>query len=159
MDAFPEEGKMIRGVAVKRLKVIPDDRGRLAEILRADDDIYEGFGQVYFTTAYPGVVKAWHAHRLQTDFITCIHGMIKLVLYDDRDGSPTHGEINEFYMGVHNPILVKVPPLVWHGFKNVGEHEAIVINVITRPYDHSNPDELRRPAHGDIPYDWSRKDR
>jgi len=57
---------MIRGVEVKRLKVIPDDRGRLAEILRVDDPIYEGFGQVYFTTAYPGVVKAWHAHRLFT---------------------------------------------------------------------------------------------
>jgi dTDP-4-dehydrorhamnose 3,5-epimerase and related enzymes len=150
---------MIEGVKVKELKVIADDRGRLAEILRIDDEIFEGFGQVYFTTAYPGVVKAWHAHRFQTDYITCISGMIKLVLYDEREGSPTYGQFEEFYIGIHNPILVKIPPMVWHGFKNIGLDEAIVINVITRPYDHKNPDELRRPAHGDIPYDWSRKDR
>jgi dTDP-4-dehydrorhamnose 3,5-epimerase len=150
---------MIEGVKVKNLRVIADDRGRLAEILRIDDEIFEGFGQVYFTTAYPGVVKAWHAHRFQTDYITCISGMIKLVLYDEREGSTTYGQFEEFYIGIHNPILVKIPPMVWHGFKNIGLEEAIVINVITRPYDHKNPDEIRRPAHGDIPYDWSRKDR
>ncbi|MFZ8834148.1 MAG: dTDP-4-dehydrorhamnose 3,5-epimerase, partial [Candidatus Caldipriscus sp.] len=75
------------------------------------------------------------------------------------EGSSTYGQFEEFYIGIHNPILVKIPPMVWHGFKNIGLEEAIVINVITRPYDHKNPDELRRPAHGDIPYDWSRKDR
>nr|MBP7529564.1 dTDP-4-dehydrorhamnose 3,5-epimerase family protein [Syntrophorhabdaceae bacterium] len=92
---------MIDGVAVKTLNVIPDERGRLMEILRNDDDIFTQFGQVYMTTTYPGVVKAWHYHKKQEDFIACIKGMIKLVLYDDREGSPTRGQIDEFYTGDH----------------------------------------------------------
>lgn len=150
--------ELIHGVKVKKLRVIPDERGRLMEILRNDDDLFEKFGQVYMTTAYPGVVKAWHAHRMQSDNMTCIHGMIKLVLYDDREGSPTKGMINEFFIGIHNPLLVHVPPLVWHGFKTISESEAIVINIPTEVYNYEKPDELRRPPRGDIPYNWERKD-
>ena len=86
---------MIDSVAVKQLKVIPDERGRLMEILRADDAIFAGFGQVYLTTTYPRVVKAWHYHKNQDDYIACVKGMIKLVLYDAREASSTQGEINE----------------------------------------------------------------
>ncbi|RKZ26382.1 dTDP-4-dehydrorhamnose 3,5-epimerase [bacterium] len=150
--------RLIDGVKVKKLRCIPDERGRVVEILRCDDEIFERFGQVYMTTAYPGVVKAWHAHKNQDDNIVCVKGMIKLVIYDDREESPTRGMINEFFMGEHNPILVHVPREVWHGFKNIGTEECIVINIPTQPYNHENPDELRRPAHGDIPYDWGRKD-
>ncbi len=151
---------MIDGVRVKKLKPIPDERGRLMEILRVDDEIFNKFGQVYVTTAYPGVTKAWHYHRKQTDYFTCVVGMMKLVLYDDREGSPTRGEINEFFMGEHNPILVTIPPKVLHGFKGVGEREAVVVNVPTEPYNPKEPDEFRRDAHDrDIPYDWTRKDR
>ena len=149
---------MIEGVKVKKLRVIPDERGRLMEILRRDDEFFIEFGQVYMTTAYPGVVKAWHAHRLQYDNMTCVKGMIKLVLYDDREGSATRGEINEFFIGEHNPVLVHIPPGVWHGFKNIGLEECIVINVPTKTYNYERPDELRKPAHGVIPYDWTRKD-
>ena len=42
---------MIDGVKVKKLKVVPDDRGRLMEILRSDDDIFQKFGQVYITSS------------------------------------------------------------------------------------------------------------
>ena len=151
---------MIDGVKVKKLKTISDERGRLMEILRVDDDIFRKFGQVYITTAYPGVTKAWHFHRKQTDYFTCVAGMMKLVLYDGRDGSPTRGEVNEFFVGVHNPALVTIPPGVVHGFKCVGDCEAVVVNVPTEPYDPKDPDEFRIPAHGgDIPYDWARKDR
>jgi hypothetical protein len=73
---------MIDGVKTKNLKVVPDERGWLMEILRNDDDIFENFGQVYMTTAYPGVVKGWHLHKKQTDNFTCIHGMMKVALYD-----------------------------------------------------------------------------
>jgi dTDP-4-dehydrorhamnose 3,5-epimerase len=151
---------MIDGVKVKTLKVISDERGRVMEILRADDEIFRKFGQVYMTTAYPGVVKGWHHHLVQTDYFTCIAGMMKLVLYDRRDGSPTKGEINEFFIGVHNPRLVVIPPGVLHGFKCVSETEAVVINCPTEPYSPSAPDEYRVEAHSkDVPYDWSRKDR
>ena len=157
---------LILGVKVKKLRVIPDERGRLMEILRRDDELFEKFGQVYMTIAYPGVVKGWHYHRLQTDHFTVVRGMIKLVLYDSRDhklgfgydkeASPTAGMVNEFFMGVYNPILVKIPPYVMHGFKAVGGEEGIVINVPTEPYNYELPDEYRvLPHDGAIPYDWN----
>ncbi len=150
---------VIHEVQVKRLKVIPDERGRLMEMLRADDPLFKGFGQVYMTTAYPGAVKAWHYHKRQWDYLTCVQGMMKVVLYDGREGSPTRGEVNEFFIGDHNPILLQVPPLVHHGFKGVSEQEAIVINCPTEAYKHDDPDEFRVDPHdNDIPYDWRRRD-
>ena len=150
---------MIKGVNVKQLKVIPDKRGRLMEILRNDDEIFRKFGQIYMTTAYPGVVKGWHYHKIQYDHFTCVGGMMQLVLYDARKNSPTYREINEFYLGIHNPLVVQIPPLVYHGFKAVGGKEAIVINIPTEVYRHKRPDEFRMPPHSKkIPYNWSRTD-
>ncbi|HXZ36335.1 MAG TPA: dTDP-4-dehydrorhamnose 3,5-epimerase family protein [Thermodesulfobacteriota bacterium] len=150
---------MIEGVQIKRLKVISDERGRLMEMLRADDPIFIRFGQVYMTTAYPGTVKAWHYHKKQFDHFVVVKGMMKVVLYDGREKSPTFREINEFFMGEHNPILLQIPPFVRHGFKCISEEEAIVVNCPTEVYDSQSPDEYRLPPHGgEIPYDWSRKD-
>lgn len=150
---------MIDGVKVKKLRVIPDERGRVMEILRCDDEVYHKFGQVYMTTAYPGVVKGWHYHKVQIDNMTVVKGMMKIVLCDGRKDSKTYNEINEFFVGVHNPILVTIPPYVYHGFKCVSQEEAIVVNVPTEPYSYSQPDEFRLPAHSqEVPYDWSRKD-
>jgi dTDP-4-dehydrorhamnose 3,5-epimerase len=149
----------IEGVRVKPLRVIPDERGRLMEILRRDDDLFLEFGQVYLTTVYPGVTKAWHYHEHQHDHFACVVGAIKLALFDEREGSPTRGTVNEHFLGVHAPILVQIPPRVWHGFKNVGDAEAVVVNVTTRPYDRANPDEHRIDPHENhIPYRWARKD-
>ena len=150
---------MIEGVRIKQLKVIPDERGRLMEMLRADDEIFLKFGQVYMTTAYPGAVKAWHYHKKQVDHFVVVKGMMKVVLYDGRERSSTYKEINEFFMGKHNPILLQIPPLVFHGFKCISESEAIVINCPTEVYSYQDPDEYRVEPHGgEIPYDWSRKD-
>lgn len=149
---------MIDGVRVKKLKVLPDERGRLMEILRSDDEIFQQFGQVYITTAYPGVVKAWHYHKVQTDNFCVIHGMMKVVLYDDREDSPTKGQVNEFFMGQHNPIVLQIPKGLFHGFKCISDHEAICLNVPTACYNYEQPDEYREPAHGKIPYDWDQKD-
>ncbi len=151
--------RLIDGVRVKQLKVIADERGRLREMLRRDDELFLEFGQTYMTTMYPGVTKAWHYHKLQHDHFVCVHGMIKLAMYDERDGSPTKGVVNEFFLGQHNTQLVQIPPHVWHGFKNIGTGEAIVVNVTTKPYRYDEPDEYRLPAHENhIPYDWARKD-
>ncbi len=150
---------MIDGVRIKRLKIIPDERGRLMEILRSDDDMFIKFGQMYMTTVYPGVVKAWHYHKKQLDNFVCIKGMVKLVLYDNRDNSSTKGELNEFFIGEHNPELIQIPVGVLHGFKCIGENEAIVINCPTEIYNRAEPDEFRIDPHaGDIPYNWERKD-
>ena len=148
---------MIKDVEVKKLKLIPDERGRLMEILRRDEEIFQGFGQVYMTTAYPGVIKAWHYHKRQDDCFTCISGRMKLALYDAREGSPTYKEINDFTVGLDDPRLIRIPKFVYHGFKCIGDKEAIVINVPTMPYDRKEPDEYRLDAFdNDIPYDWSK---
>ena len=150
---------MIDGVATKKLRVIPDERGRLMEILRSDDELFSRFGQVYMTTVYPGVVKGWHYHKKQTDHFAVVKGIAKLVLYDNRDDSPTKGDINEFFMGEHDPLLVKIPPLVLHGFKCIGEEEAICINIPTEVYNYDQPDEFRIDPHkNDIPYSWDRRE-
>jgi dTDP-4-dehydrorhamnose 3,5-epimerase len=145
----------IEGVKTKKLRVIPDERGWLMEILRSDDEIFQQFGQVYITTAYPGVVKGWHYHKLQTDNFTCVSGMMKVALYDAREDSDTKGNIMEFFIGEKNPILISVPPGVYHGFKGVGTQTAFFLSVPTLPYNYQEPDEYRLPPDTkEIPYDW-----
>jgi dTDP-4-dehydrorhamnose 3,5-epimerase len=149
---------MIDGVKTKKLKVVPDERGRLTEIMRSDDDMFEKFGQLYMTTNYPGVIKAWHFHAAQIDFVACIKGMIKLVMYDSREDSPTKGEITELFIGEHNPTLVRIPNNVYHGWKCISETESMVVNAPTELYDYKNPDEHRLPHDApEIPYDWDIK--
>ncbi len=150
---------LIDGVSVKKLKVIPDERGRLMEILRSDDSSFTRFGQVYMTTGYSGVVKAWHYHKKQTDNFCVVHGMMKVVLYDSREESPTFGFVNEFFIGEHNPALITIPPFVYHGFKTISESEAVLINVPTELYDYAQPDEHRIPPNSEeVPYNWERRD-
>ena len=151
--------RMISGVRTKQLTVHCDERGRLMEMLRSDEEMFDNFGQCYLTTAYPGVVKAWHYHKFQDDHFVVVRGMMKVVLYDAREDSETKGAVNEFFMGEHNPMIVKIPAGVYHGFKCISEHEALVVNIPTNVYNHQDPDEIRREPHsGEVPYDWSRKD-
>lgn len=146
---------MIEGVVTRQLRLIADERGWLMEVLRSDWELFEKFAQAYVTAAYPQVVKAWHMHKNQTDNIACVKGMVKLVLCDGRKKSKTKGEINEFVIGEKNPLLVKVPPEVWHGFKNISGEVALVMNVPTNLYDYKKPDEHRLPPDTDkISYDW-----
>ena len=150
-------GENIEGVKVKKLKVIPDDRGRLMEIFRCDDGAFIKFGQVYMTTVYKDVVKAWHYHKIQTDNFACIRGKIRLGLYDAREGSRTKGTAGEFIMSLEEPILVTIPPGVYHGFKGIYAEESVVINTPTEPYNPGKPDEYRLDAFkNDIPFDWSK---
>ena len=150
---------MIDGVLVKPLKVIPDDRGWLMEMLRDDDPFFRKFGQVYLSVVYPGVVKGWHFHKKQTDHFVFVKGMAKVVLYDRRDDSKTHGEIGEFFMGERNPILLVIPPLVLHGMMGLGTEPAYLVNVPTEHYVYDSPDEFRvAPYDGEVPYDWNRRD-
>ena len=150
---------MIDGVIIKKLKVIPDERGFLMEMLRCDDDFFQKFGQIYLTVAYPGAVKGWHYHKQQTDQFVVVKGMLKVVLYDSREDSTTGGEVNEFFMGERNPILLVIPPYVLHGLKGIGTEPGYLVNCPTEPYDYKNPDEYRVDPHdNDIPYNWDRKD-
>ncbi len=153
-------GPLIEGVRTKVLKIIPDERGRLMETLRSDDAIFIKFGQAYITTAYPGVIKGWHYHKVQVDNFVPVKGMFKVVLYDDREGSKTRGQVNEFFIGAHNPMLLQIPALVLHGFKAIGTEEAIMLNLPTEVYHYGQPDEYRvDPRSPSVPYDWSLREK
>jgi dTDP-4-dehydrorhamnose 3,5-epimerase len=155
MDGLKSGGNAIDGVFVKDLIVHPDQRGRLFEILRSDDDIFRKFGQVYITTAYPGIIKAWHYHKVQTDYFSCILGKSRLVLYDPRTNSPTKGNLAEYILGPDDPRLVMIPPEIYHGFQCVSKSEAIMINIPTEPYNAAKPDEYRLDVFSaEVPYIW-----
>lgn len=149
---------MIDGVVVLPLKQISDERGKIMHMLRCDDPHFERFGEIYFSMVYPGVVKGWHLHTEMTLNYAVVVGMIKLVLYDDRAASPTCGQIMEVFTGQDNYQLIRIPPMVWNGFKGIGVTSAIVANCATIPH---RPDEILRkdPRSPDIPYDWSLKHR
>ena len=149
----------IEGVKTKALRLIPDERGWLLEVLRNDEpELFSRFGQVYVSATYPGVVKAWHYHKHQVDNFACVAGMVKLVLVDTRPESATNGAINEFFIGSQNPTLVQVPNLVYHGWKCISLEPSLVVNLTTEPYNREQPDEYRLDSHDTLPYDWSRKD-
>ena len=144
---------MIDGVLVIPLKRIPDERGTVFHMLKRTDPHFIEFGEIYFSKIFPGVVKGWHKHAEMTLNYACIHGRIKLVLFDDRDGSPTKGELMEVFLGPDNHSLVQIPPGVWNGFKGLGNEMAIVANCCTHPHDPSRSIRLD-PFDNDIPYDW-----
>ncbi|MDH7577273.1 MAG: dTDP-4-dehydrorhamnose 3,5-epimerase family protein [Bacillota bacterium] len=152
--------ELIHGVRMRPLRLIPDERGFLMEMLRSDWPEFTKFGQAYITACYPGVVKAWHYHKIQWDHFVCVQGMAKVVLYDPREGSSTRGKVNEFHIGYLNPVLLKIPPLVYHGFTAEGGTTALIVNFPTEFYNYENPDEFRLPFNDpSIPYDWKVKHR
>jgi len=144
---------VIDGVLIHPLRQIPDERGKVMHMLRADDPHFERFGEIYFSVVYPGVIKGWHIHHLMTLNYAVVSGTIKLVLFDDRRDSPSNGEVMELFLGDSNYALVRIPPKVWNGFKGVGTETAIVANCASIPHD---PSEMERldPKSERIPYDW-----
>ena len=147
---------IIEGVIIKPLKKIPDERGSIYHMLRNDDPLFEKFGEIYFSLVYPGIIKGWHLHKKMVLNYAVIQGMIKLVLYDDRDNSNTKGNLMEIYLGEENYSLVKIPFGIWNGFKGIGLKQSIVANCSTLAHD---PDEIVRmdPFDNKIPYDWQLK--
>jgi dTDP-4-dehydrorhamnose 3,5-epimerase len=144
----------IDGLTITPLRRIPDERGAVFHMLREDSPGFERFGEIYFSTVYPGVVKGWHLHTEMTLNYAVPIGMIKLVCYDDREGSATRGNVVEVHTGELSYALVTIPPLVWNGFKGAGTQPALVANCSTIPH---RPDEIERldPFDNEIPYDWS----
>lgn len=144
---------MIEGVEIFPLRRIQDERGMVMHMLRADDAHFRRFGEIYFSVIYPGAIKAWHLHSRMTINYAVVDGNIKLVLYDQREGSRTRGQLEEIFFGQVNYQLVRVPPGVVNGFAAVGGGRAIVANCADIPHD---PSEITRidPFTSDIPYRW-----
>lgn len=149
---------MIEGVQIIPLKRIPDERGTILHMLRSDAPHFTGFGEIYFSTVYPGVIKGWHLHKEMILNYAVVKGTIKLVLYDDREGSSTKGEVQEIFLGDNAYNLVQIPAFVWNGFKGAGTAEAIVANCSSISH---RADEIVRmdPFDPSIPYDWALKHR
>lgn len=152
----------IQGVQIKKLKLIPDDRGFLMEMLRDDDKIFKGFGQVYITGAKKGVAKGWHYHKKQTDNFVCVEGKALIPLVDFRKKSPTYKKVQEFVLeappSVKEPILLQIPPHVLHGFTAYRCASTKIINIPSIHYFYDKPDEYRYPWDSkDIPYKWPKE--
>jgi dTDP-4-dehydrorhamnose 3,5-epimerase len=144
---------MIDGVQVVPLRRIPDERGTVMQMLRATDPHFTQFGEIYFSTVYRGVVKGWHRHREMTLNYACVFGRIKLVLYDERAGSPSKGELLEVFLGPDDYALVVIPPGIWNGFKGMSDPLAVVANCASHPHDPSRSDRLD-PFANHLPYRW-----
>lgn len=144
----------IEGLQVTPLRRIPDERGAVLHMLRADAEHFQAFGEIYFSTVYPGAVKGWHLHREMTLNYAVPVGMIKLVCYDDRADSPTRGNVVELHVGELDYCLVTIPPVVWNGFKGEGPGTALVANCATVAHKVGEIERLD-PFDNDIPYDWA----
>jgi dTDP-4-dehydrorhamnose 3,5-epimerase len=144
----------IDGVKVVPLRRIPDERGTIYHMLRATDEHFVQFGEIYFASVREGIVKGWHRHREMTLNYACVHGRIKLVLYDDREGSATRGALMELFLGPDNYSLVVIPPGVWSGFKGMYAPYSLVANCCTHVHDPSLSERVD-PFENDIPYDWA----
>jgi len=141
-------------VAVRPLQIVAGDRGEVMHMLRADAPHFERFGEIYFSLVNPGAVKAWRRHRATVTNLAVPVGAIRLVLYDDRDDSPTRGTLMEIETGRHAYSLITIPAGVWSGFLGLGPDTAVVANCATAPHDPGEVD--RRPEHDPaIPYRWS----
>lgn len=148
----------VEGFKIIPLQRIPDERGTIYHMLKASDAHFQKFGEIYFSSIYKGVVKGWHKHREMTLNYACIYGRIKLVVYDDREGSATKGNLQEVFLGHDNYALAIIPPEIWNGFKGMSEPYAIVANCCTHEHDPSRSERMD-PFKNPVPYDWEIKHR
>jgi len=145
---------MIDGVCIVPLRQIADERGKIMHMLKATDPHFAGFGEIYFSCAWPGAIKAWHIHQRMTVNNAVLAGRAKLVMYDLREASPTRGQLQEVFFGEDNYCLVQIPPGIANGYKAYGDKLVIMANCASIPHD---PGEMLRRPYDDpsIPYDWS----
>ena len=144
---------MIEGVQVVPLRRIPDERGTIYHMMKSTDAHFSAFGEIYFSTLYRGVVKGWHKHGDMTLNYACISGSVKVVLYDDREQSPTNGGLVEAFIGPDAYSLIVIPPGVWNGMKGMTDPLAIVANCATHPHDPARSARVD-PFDNGIPYTW-----
>lgn len=145
----------IHDVVVKKTVTHSDDRGYFREILRNDDGLLSRFGQTSITKTYPGVIKAFHWHKHQDDIWYVADGMVRVVLYDMRQDSPTYGQTQVIFAGEDNPVVIVIPVGVAHGYQVLGTKPALLFYHVTESYKAAEPDEERIPWDDpEIGFDW-----
>jgi dTDP-4-dehydrorhamnose 3,5-epimerase len=136
----------IEGVVVKEIRPVTVGSGCLTEIWRQEWSLDPlAIGQVFQRVMDPGSMSGWHAHAHTTDRLFCGFGRIRLSLYDGRKSSPTSGGVWQRVFGEHRPVLVVVPPGVWHGLNALGTTPALVLNLVDQAYSYDRPDHRRLP--------------
>ena len=145
---------MIEGVNCRLLKKIPDDRGVVWHMLKKSDPAFDQFGEIYFTSVYQGVIKAWHRHRQMALNYACIVGAVKVVLVDGRDQSATKGQVEEYWLGEDNYCLLHIPKGVTNGMIGISHKLSVVANLASLEHD---PTEMDRIDLNEIDYDWQAK--
>ena len=144
---------MIHDVKITPLRIIPDNRGKVMHMLRSDSEVFSRFGEIYFSTVFYKSIKAWHLHKESTLNYVCVSGEVKLVLFDDRENSPTKNQHQELILSPKNYFLVTIPPLIWNGFKGIGKNESIIANCLTIPHDEK--EMVRKdPSDKKFNYNW-----
>ncbi len=145
----------IEGVVVHEVLHVPGDRGTLTELYRGEWDVAGPVAQVFYIQLRGCAVSAWHCHLKAVDRLFAVSGCLKIVLFDARPNSPSHGLFNEFTVGEARPALIVVPPEVWHGVQNLDASPAALVNMPTHAYDYEAPDHYRLPSDTpEIPYTW-----
>ena len=142
------------GVMVFPLREIPDARGAVLHMLRADAGHFHGFGEVYFSETRPGMIKAWKRHQRQTQHLAVPIGRVEFVLADDRTTSPTRGTIARLILGRPDRYaLLVIPPRLWYGWRALGDTTALIANCADLPHDPSESETALEP--GTLgPVDW-----
>ena len=144
---------MIEGVVVKPLKQFTDERGKLMHMLKASDELFEKFGEIYFSVCNPGFVKAWKMHKKKVSFYCVLDGIAKIVLCDMRKESSTFGHIEEIVAGEDNYIIIRIPAGVAHGFTPKNNKQILLANLTTEPYDPSDNFDIDYKTD-EIKYKW-----
>jgi dTDP-4-dehydrorhamnose 3,5-epimerase len=150
----------IEGVEVNKLFPHNDHRGSLTEVISEASRFWrEPIVHAYLFTVRPGRIKGWGMHKRQADRYMGVRGQVRVVLFDGRVGSPTHGVYDQVFLGEELPTLIRIPAGVWHADQNVTTDEAAVLNFPTVAYDPNEPDKYRIDPHsGEIPFDWAALD-
>ena len=127
--------KNIEGIKITPLKIIKDHRGSVMHMLRNDNEVFEKFGEIYFSTIFENKIKAWHLHKEATLNYACLFGQVKLVLFDERKTSKTFGEYQELFLSLENYSLITIPPNIWNGFKGLNKENSIIANCLNLPHN------------------------
>lgn len=147
--------KFIEGVTLTELRQINDVRGALLHMLRADAAEFTRFGECYFSEVFPGAIKAWKRHRLQTQNLAVPIGRVCVVIYDERANSATYNQVQVIELGRPDAYSrLKIPTGLWYGFSCISATSALIVNCTDLPHD-STEGEVCMMDDAKIPYQWT----
>ena len=146
--------ELIDGVTCREVRSVVTANGVTTELFRSDWGVVDGeVEQAIYVALRGNAISAWHQHRERWDLLFVLSGHLRLVLYDPREDSPTQGQVDVLHLSPLRPMLVTVPPHIWHGVQNLSTEVTSFANFFDQQYDYDDPDEWRLPPDTpEIPY-------